>query len=491
MPKKFLAVREAIKDCTSPVMVFLSKGEVASQKTNLKAFSNGDFSIVSNLDKLFSPIDGGNLPIIEKSSQTVEGDTFQQFDSLVTMKCSECEALAGVDPDLAFAIASEEMHCPSCGKETAYSYDESEVADDDSDDDDDEVNVEVNVDTDDGDEDSSDDDEGGDEEEFDDVEDTDDSSEDESESEEASAVVEESTSETAEEVIEAVNPVDAAPAVTEQIETPVLEQPNDQVEQELHAADMADENASVKLVTLTNDNSEIAVFVGATHVGTMRRTMASETAAPLFENGQRLVAAFKPVFNSNRNNQTSSELAAYGYKPVTFKVHTGQLFEKRLEKEVAKVKTDSEAEVAARINNMSELMELAFVGINKGFFDGKNDLAGEIASLLERNGIANPEREARQLLARHSHNYIKSGVEKAKELSSQSPDYLRGITETIAKSDFLGIDTKAKEAASVSTSMLNPGQTRSREVASDFIGDTKRIPNKNRFADVVSGLGRR
>lgn len=479
MPNKFLAVREAIKDCSSPVMVFLSKGEVASQSTTLKAFSNGEISIVSNIDKLFDPVEGGNLPVIETSAQTVEGETFNQFDSLVTMKCSECKVMAGVDPDLAFAISGEQLHCLACGKEAAYAYDETEVAEDNSeeetsDEDLGDVNEEepeaIEDEEDLGDELTSEDDEEGGEEEFDDVEDT---SEEESETAAAAEVAEEAPVVEQVETIQA--PIEAPAAVAEL------------VEQEVHAASLADENAAVKLVTMTNDNSEIAVFVGQTHVGLLRRTMASEKAAPLFDNGQKLVAAFKPVFNANRTNQTSGELAHYGYTPVSFKVNIDKMFEERLANEVATVKAAAEAEVASKIGNMTTLIELAFVGINKGFFESKNDLAGEIASLLGRNGVANPEKEARRILAKHSHNYIKSGVEKAKELSSHSPDYLRGITETISKSEFTVTETSVSETAS-----HVPSQPRVREIASeDFIG--KRQPNvsdTNRYRGVIRAIGR-
>lgn len=468
MPKKFLTVRDAIKDSSSPVVVFLSKGEVASQKTSLKAFSNGDISIVSNIDKLFDPVEGGNLPVIETSAQSVEGDTFNQFDSLVTMKCRECSAIAGVDPDLAFALSGEDLHCLACGKESAYAYDEEVASDETSDDDLGDVNEETSEDEEDLGDDLTSDDETSDEEEeeFDDVEDTSDE-----ETEEVATVVDE--------VVQPPVNVEApieAPAVVAEV-----------VEHEVMAASLADENAAVKLITMTGDNSEIAVFVGATHVGTLRRTMASEKAAPLFDNGQKLVAAFKPVFNANRGNQKSGELANYGFSPVSFKIDVAKTFETKLADETAKVQAKADAEVATKIGNMTTLIELAFVGINKGMFEGKNDLAGEIASLLGRNGVANPEKEARRILAKHSHNYVRSGVEKAKELSNHSPEYLRGITETISKSEFSVSDATSSEVASISTAMIPA--PRVREVAhEDFVGKTPRKPEGNRFASIIGSI---
>lgn len=520
MPKKFLSIKETVKDVASPLVVFLSKGEVASQKTKLRAFSNGDVSFVSNIDKLHDPISGGHLPVIDNSEQVIEKAGFLQLDNLITMRCSACNTLAGVDPDLAFALAEEPIHAFCCGQEATLAYEES---DDDTSSDEEDFSDEELDDSDFSDDDSED-------EEFDSVDDTEEVEDDSDDVEEASAE-DPAPAPVVEETIEAVTsaekapvvvdptvaseqePVEEQPAVTEQttevqasteeapaivepaseqpVEEPaVIEQPTENVEQEVHAVSLVDETAHVKLVTLTTDNSEIAVFVGGTHVGTLARKHASEVAAPLFDNGQKLVSAFKPVFNANRSNQTSGELAAYGYTPVTFKVNTSVLFDKRLEKEVAKVRAEANVETATKIDSMSALLELAFIGINKGIFEvKKNELVSEIASLLKRNGIANPERETRRILATCAHNYVKAGVEKAKELANNSEDYNRGITEMIAKSDFSVTEEETKtEVASVSAFAA----PRKPEIASDeVVGFRSQQSKGNRFQSLISGISNR
>lgn len=433
MPKKFLELAETIKDCSSPVMMFLSKGEVASKKTVLRAFSDGNgLNLVSNITKVYNIATGDLLPYIEKSEQECSGESFDQLDSLITMR-TDTDVVIGVDPDLAFALGGEVAYCPISGKETTFHYMEVEEASEQaSEDEDDFESVDDSL--------NSDDEDLSDEEEeviFND---------DEADEDEAVEEVTDIDPEP-EEASEEQPQTEAIETVVE--ETPVAPEEASEAVQEVPAMAIADENANLKLVTLTNDNSEIAAFVGEVHVGTLRKSRASETAAPLFSDGSKLVSAFKPVFNLNRNNQSSSELAAYGYAPVTFKVNVGDLFNKRLEKETASVNEQAAAKVRSSVSDMARLIELAFVGINKGMFDCKHDLATELASMLKRNGVKNPEREVRRVLAKSSHGYIKAGVEKATELSSKSDDYIRGIAETISKSEFVGSTDELVEVAYV------------------------------------------
>lgn len=530
MPKKFLSIKEAMKDVSTPIMVFLSKGEVASQTTTLKAFSDGETTIVSNVDKLFDPVEGGNLPLVDKSEQPVEAAAFNQFDSLVTLKCSHCNALAGVDPDLAFAIVNEDMHGVCCGKEATYAYDES---DDDESDEEELDNV--------------DEDEDDDFDEVDDNESADD--DDEDESEEASAVTDTAapvvetpaapavvatpeapaavvadapTTETAEaittdpvvaaapvaeapapataETIEAVADATAAPAAADPTVASEQAPANpevvaEQTVQEVNAASLVD-GGNLKLVALASDHSEIAVFKGDTHVGTLKRSRASEVAAPLFDDGVKLASAFKPVFAANLDKQESGELAAYGYKPVVFKVNTSVLFDKRLEKEVATVKADADNTVKTRTDSMASLLELAFVGINKGVFEApESTLASEIAKVLKRNGVKGAEREARRILAETAHNYVQAGVAKAKELAGQSTDYVRGVTDMVAKAEFTvsNEETPAGEVATViSTSLLPRTPAPAAEVASDeTVGFQRPAQTGNRYTGLIKNLGRR
>jgi len=444
MPKKFPKLAETLKDCAFPVMMFLSTSEVASQKTILRAFSDGKgLNLVSNIDKIYNPVTGDLLPYIEKSQQECTGDDFQQLDNLVAIRTDD-DVVFGVDIDLAFDLGGEEGYCPLTGKETAFHY--AEAADSDTDDSDNEDEFENIDDSLNSDEEYSDDEEA--------VIFNDDEADENSDEEEVVASNVDTTdsddSETASEEVTAEVPVETPTVEQEPVQEQASEEViNDGTVQEIPAMAIADDEANLKLVTLTNDNSEIAAFVGETHVGTLRCSRASEKAAPLFSDGSRLVQAFKPVFNMNRSNLNSSELAAYGYTPVTFKVKVGDLFNKRLEKEIASINTQAEEKVKSSINGMARLIELSFVGINKGLFECDNELANELASLLSRNGVKNANREVRRTLAKHSHGYIKAGVEKAKELSSKSEDYIQGIAETVSKSEFIGsIDDDRTETAS-------------------------------------------
>lgn len=468
MPKKFLELEETLKECAFPVMMFLSKGEVASKKTTLRAFSDGNgLNLVSNLDKIYNPVTGESLPYIEKSQQECSGDEFKQLDELIAVK-TDTDVVFGVDADLAFALGGESGYCPITGKETVFHYAES--AEDESSTDEDEfesVDDSLN-----SDEDYSDEDE---EVIFNDDEaDEDNNAEEVMDENLDDSATEEVTEKASEEVVTEQPAVEEpAPVIQEQ----ASEESNEGVVQEVPAMAIADEDANLKLVTLTNDNSEVAAFVGDTHVGTLRRTRASEKAAPLFEDGSKLVAAFKPVFNMNRSNQNSSELAAYGYSPVTFKVNVGELFNKRIEKETASINTEAAEKVKSSINDMARLIELSFVGINKGLFECDNELANELASLLSRNGVKNAQREVRRALAKHSHGYIKAGVEKAKELSSKSEDYIRGITETVSKSEFIG---SIEEDRTETAAYVPPVST---VETAEFIGksDTKK-PAVNKYS---------
>lgn len=495
MPKKFLEIAEAIKNCSTPIMIFLSKGEVASRKTTLRVFSDGSgVNLVTNIDKIYSPVTGALLPTIEKCEKEVANESFNELDKLTVMK-TETNIVMGVDPDLAFELAGSTAYCPLTGKETIFHY--METAEDDSDDSDDYSDSDTVDDTfmsEEDDDSSEDDGDYSDDEEEEIFTDDDDSSEDDSSESDDTTATDDSKPEEASDKqteqpksedtkVEAkAETVKEAPATTtepkaevkETVEQPKADNTNTEVkaeaaseetpvesapaanQQEVHAIATADPNANLKLVSLSSDNHEVAAFVGGVHVGTLYKNKASETAAKLYTNGQQLVSAFKPVFNSHRDNQTSKELSSYGYVPVTFKINVGDLFNKRIEKETASIQTNADMKIKSSIGDMSRLIELAFVGINKGLFPAENDLASEIASLLKRNGVKNADLEARRVLAKSSHKYIRSGVEKAKELSSQSEDYVRGIAETVSKSEFIGSVNSETHAEAEAASYVEP-----------------------------------
>jgi len=506
MPRKFLHVKEGIKGTDTPVMVFLSQREVASQATELQAFKLDDDTVmVSNLTKLFNPIDGSVATPIEQSSQKIVAEEYQQLNDLATMKCRECNAIAGVDPDIAFPIANEPIFCPHCGKESAFAFEDEEDLTDvvTADGDDDEVITEID-DT----KDNQDTPPADDTDDLSDAEDNesevnddatltgDDIDDDEGEDEELASLktkdksVKKKEETASEEPVAEVKPIaeepEPAPAPVQEVAPTPITDPN-LVYEKLDAASMADETSPVKLVTLSPDNSEIAVFMGDSHVGTLRRSQASEKVSSLFADGPRLAAAFKPVFKANMKSQSSGELAAYGYKPVVFEVQVGELFKRRVETEVASVKAKATDEYSTKLKNVGSLLELAFTGINKGVFAGNADLLNSIETALHRGGVKDAKSQARRILSTHAHNYANAVVEKALELSEKSQDYIDGITETISKATFSDI-TEEVRVEDTPAPVVKPVQ----EVASvDFVGQRPQQAQANKFSSLVASFRNR
>lgn len=554
MPRKLLHVKEGIKGTDTPVIVFLSPREVASLSTELRAFKLDDETvIVSNLDKLFNPIDGSVATPIEHSSQKITADEYEQLNDLATMKCRECSSIAGVDPDLSFPIADEPIFCPSCGKESAFAFeneedltdvlnadddvitsvDDTEENDDDADDVEDEDDMstaddntrEVNDDaTVLGDDEDDDDDYFGEDEDDEELaaakkviadkkkakkeklvkKNGEKASEDgdltaktedakpipvevnkESPASAPEVKQEETTSEDDKSKTDEGNkPVVDANAAAPEAPTPITD-PN-LVYEQLDAASLADSSAPIKLVTLYPDNSEVAIFMGGSHVGTLRRSQASEKVSNLFADGHKLAAAFKPVFQANMKTQGSNELAAYGYKPVVFDVQVGELFKRRVESEVATVKEQATTAYSTKLKNVGALLELAFTGINKGVFAGNADLLNGIEVALQRGGAKDAKSQARRLLSTHSHNYANAVVEKALELSEKSQDYIDGITETISKATFSD-NTEEVRTEEPTAPVAKPVS----EVASvDFVGHRPQQANGNKFTSLVSSFRR-
>jgi len=564
----FREIQEAIKDgCKSPlVMVALSRGEVAAKRTELQAFTDGaGYFMVSNLPKLHSLFGGSLLsPVENASKKELAGEEFQSLDELVTMKSNPLDGtdvpqLIGVDADLAFVLAGEEINCPITGRLTKMEYhgeiavdgesgqealgktddeeDEEEISDvdlsdsegnsddsseddmssDPSSDDEDSDNVE---------DDTSDDeieeevDEGDlkDDEEDENMELSNDDSpftiagtetkslldkyegavtvyeEDGGEPSLYGAVVRVLSEDTFVVIDEDGNPYTVKATTVGDDGDAVklvgsLQSADTASEQEVDAADTVDlgEN-QVKLVSLTGkDNSEVAVFVGQMQIATLIRSRAAEVAAPLFNDGQKLMAAFKPTLKTHYGNSKAPELAKFGYVPVVFKMKTHKLFDQRLQREVAKLTATSETAAATKVQDFTSNLELAFVGINKGFFkDVKNELALEIAGMLKRAGVAGAELEVRKLLAKHSKSYVKTAMEQAKVLNTKSADYLNGISEALAKSDF-----NVSETASVHDISTAFHQDAPKVAQPEIAGfDDTPKPTGNRFASVIAGLRR-
>lgn len=509
-----IQLKEALADCKSPlVMVTLSAGEVASRRTELRAFTDGDLTTVTNATSMFSMIDGSALTLIKNTNpREVANAEFDSLDDLVTMKSSESEQLIGVDPDLAFAIAGEKVFCPITGKENATmeyidvsenaadGEDAEEVIIDASEEDDEEDMGDIDDSAMNGDDSvravEEQEGTGSDEPDeviIDDETDDGDSDEDDEVLDVASfgtkarkilpkSAIRVSIYETA----EATDPVVDGSLVSVVNDDTFVVSDDKGSNFTVKATDVSDGDTSVKivgtpssvesatvkvtiaetvdpeiagirLVNLAHEsNSEIAVFIGGSHIGTLHRSRASEKAAELYNNGNALFQAFKPTLKQHYHEQASSELAKFGYVPNTVDVKVGDLFERRLAHEVAKVTTKAETASAERVGDMTSNLELAFMGLNKGLLKGDNDLVVAIASAFRRAGVVKPEREARKLLALNSKGYVRSAVEHAKIFSTKTPDYLNGMTQTLANADFVVSESEVEKETVISTAM-DPG----------------------------------
>ena len=552
---------EIAESCKKPlVMVALTRGEVASKRAELRALTDGTgYVIVSNLEKAHSLFGGAQLsPVENASTRVISGNDFKTFDDLVTMKShpldgSEVAQLIGLDTDLAFVLAGEEVNCPVTGKPTKLEYfDETAMASEDDGEEEDVSDIDMSDEEEDaaeGEPDDSAEDEaaGGEEDDSEeedmssddaaneDIEDTEDSGdpsdEDTEDSMELSSDDESNPFTIAGTETKALlDKYDGAVTVYEDdggepslygavvrvlaedtfvvidedgvaytVKTTTIGDDGDAVklvgslqeaesasEQEVDAAETVDlgEN-QVRLMSMTGkDNSEVAVFVGQTHVATLLRNRASEVAAPLFDNGERLMAAFKPTLRANFGNSKSSELAKFGYVPVTFKVKVHKLFEKRVQREIARVSKTTETAAATRFEDFASNLEIAFVGINKGFFKVKNELATEIAGLLRRAGVAQPEVETRKLLAKHTKSYVGAAIEQAKILNDKPKEYLNGLTDTLKESAFLVTETASAPPVQ---HIPTPPRERQPEIAG-FEENKGNQPN--RFASLIASIRR-
>lgn len=290
--------------------------------------------------------------------------------------------------------------------------------------------------------------------------------------------------------------VQPKPGETEQQPAPATETPpattTEESTQEMEqvtvdAIDQTDPNVGVTLVATNNDQTEIAAFIGGVHVGTLYAKHASETASPLYEATNKLASAFRAAFTANKRNVHAPELASFGFRPVSFTFEVAKVVMDRVQAEKAAAVETASAATQGEIARFVDVTELAFVGVNKGVFDGVNDLATEIAKLLDRSGVANSNVEARRLLATHSHKYVETCLNKAKELASTSPEYIKGVSDAVARAEFIGGTTSKV----VATTFAPPTPTA--EHAGDVLGVSRDKPasTANRYSGVVASLGRR
>lgn len=535
-----IQLKEALADCKNPlVMVTLSAGEVASRRTELRAFTDGDITTVTNASKMYSMIDGSELSAIKNTNpRELANEEFDTLDELVTMKSSESDQLIGVDPDVAFAIVGETVFCPITGKENAtisyFDAEEENPASEKAADGEDAEEIILDS--------SEDDDSAGDIDDSDmeadviEVEEPEDTGSDEPDE----VIIEDDDSDEGDDSIDLASfgtkarkilpksairvsvyeTADAAEPVVDGNLVNVINNDTFVVSDDkgsnftVKATDISDGESSVKLVGTANSvesatvkvsvaetvdpeisavrlvnlsdnsNSELAVFVGGAHIGTLYRNRASEKAAALFNNGTQLFQAFKPTLLQNYAEQASAELAKFGYVPTTVEVQVGELFQRRLDREVAKVTVKAETASADRIGDMMSNLELAFVGLNKGLLKGENDLAVAIASTLRRAGVVNPERSARHLLAHNSKGYIRSALEHAKIFNGKSAEYLNGMTQTLANADFVVNETEVENKETVISTLMDPGvKVKQEEPVSEtagFVAPKKQIPD-NRY----------
>lgn len=575
MPKHFKNLGKVLAGQSDPlVMVFLSEAEVASHSTTLKLFSNGDdLSIITNLEKMNSPVDAAALSPLENASSTLlEGDDFNSLNELITMRCTACNRLAGVNEELAFALVGEDLNCPACSEEAHYIYCENASDDDDSDDSDDDSdnNLEDMSMSDDDSDDSSDEDDsdGDDDMSMSDDDDSDDESDDSDDDDDDITMLDDDSDDSDDSDDDSSNDddddtkvVDIASEDTGNDDNPftsegtelkalldkykakatvvngngnamsgsvvkvlnvnsvvfkndgdgsthtiqiesvsdedgkmVIKGTNRTVEkasQTVYVAEMANFDRGVKIVDMSNDMSEVAVMVGGVHVGTIKRSEAAETATSLFTSGKALFQSFRPTLMKHKDDMENKELAAFGFSPAKFEVEFGELFNRRLQKEVAAAEAAAKETARKEIGNLHDTIALAVVGINRGVFQKDNDLASEIAKTLKVAGVRRADVVARNILATKSDSYFKAVLEQAKELASKSQDYREGVAKAIANAKYT-TDESEEESKEIATAFIPSTPAKREAEISGFVGEQpkKMEQSGNKYANLVGSLGR-
>lgn len=277
----------------------------------------------------------------------------------------------------------------------------------------------------------------------------------------------------------------------ESLDTPFGEEPfADEEETTVTVASMIDLSRPLSFAKLSD--TEIAVFVGSNHIGSLRREASAETAAALYTNG-RIQTAFAAAFNANRNAvETAAELRGFGFRPVQFRINLGEVATAR----VAAARETAEAGVATRaakaINRHSKLVNLTLLGVCKNHFKVRTGLFNELASMMERAGVRNAQHEVRKVFAEKGPEFFSQVVRTAGELANKSDEHLNGISEAIADKEYVGADAPAETTpAPVKSVVAAPPATGETASFADRGGNGNSTTGKIDFGHLVRSVSRR
>lgn len=480
MDKKF--VSRALGSTSNPLMLFLPRGETAGKKKfKLLAFSSplNGYKLLTNLPAAKDMVTADTeLELLPTPEQTLSIDEVIEDEDTVEMQSSDGDTVY-TDAALAFDLDGQSIISPRTGKKIRLAYASDEEVD---------AGLVDEVDTGEGEEEEVVDevDDSALEEPEDDGETLDEPEEDSTEESEDEVVDDSGEDSGDEELVEddesevasqhrrkalrtafkalAKRAIENA-SLEEEEESDGEEEDNfaedevmeddapvdDETEVEISAIEFADDSKPLRLVALTDNNDEVAVFLGTSHVGTMVRINASESASTLFKQGSKLLAAFKPAFEAAKKQGAFDTLGSFGYAPVVYDTNLGKVAMRHIQKSIATATKTETAKTTNIVERRKQTTALAMLGLSKGIFDKKLPLITDLATILERAGVADAETVVRKALANSAQALTKAIFEQAEELEVKSDEYLTGLADTVKKADFTSASKATPKLNLVST----------------------------------------
>lgn len=500
-------ISSLMKGSKCPLMIYLNQKETASASsitTNVFRDKANGFPLVTNITAPKSIV-GGEAPVkVVGVSQDIDVASLLSDETIQHMVDSENNHVY-MDVELAFDLNGEKFISPLTGNEVTLKYAESADEADDADESEDDSSEDTSEDESDS-EDNSEDDSDDSADEADEVE-TVSSAEDipaetdesEEESTDDMSMEDDSTSEddsSSDDEEEMANPEENAEDDSEKPEgmsdSSEDEDAGDIGSEEIEVSmlDMADPSKAIRLVSLTNDYSEIAAFIGDTPVGSLRQDRASESASFLYQDPKKLFGTFKDRFKHVAKTGKFDELASLGFEPYVAKATVSEYVNKFIEQETAAVREEIASERSTGIDRHKKVVNLAMVGIFKGLYDkATNPLVKEISSLLRQAGHQSPEASVRRALVASAPEFAKVLFARADELAKEDDAYLNGITDTVASADFKS--SESEETANLGRVTTLFGATREAASEEGFVSQSDKKPTVRRFDKLVAGLGRR
>lgn len=256
---------------------------------------------------------------------------------------------------------------------------------------------------------------------------------------------------------------------------------------EVAAIDLIDTEKNIRLAALTQDGTEFAAYCGDNHIGTLRKSNASETASGLFSVPAKLFSAFKPALQNAVKTGELASLDSFGFTPVKYSVKVSDIISKAVEQTKSKLEAETAAKINTSLDRSKRIAVLSSLGLLKGAFDKKLPLVTELSNVLASAGVVDSTTVVRDILSRNAESFTKAVFEQANELAGNSDEYLTGLGDTIKKVQFK-VETPVN-----STGNLTTVYTKSTGDETASFSGVVSAPNKptNRFSKVIRGLGSR